>query len=158
MLIRAGGACFIVAISSTSALFFLRVRAVYRNSTIITVIFGALWFMLLGLSFIFPIAADAEHIGTTKRCINTLIPRYSSTPIIFNAVFDTLVFLTISLRIMSFTVVGNTLLARMRSFLQGHGLPVISKGLLQDGQLYYLFVTISLDLISTFTYGSLRAA
>ena len=41
-----------IAISSTSLLFFFRVRAIYDNSRAVTVIFGFLWLSLSGLSIL----------------------------------------------------------------------------------------------------------
>ena len=152
-LVHAIGSSYVVAVPSTSALFYFRLKAVYCNNKIATIFFGSLWFSLFGLSFLIPLSgAKGVHIGTTRRCINTEIPKYASTPLIFNAIFDTLVFFAISLRIMSFTIVGNTFRARMKSFFQGAGLPSISKSLLQDGQLYYLFVTNPTCCLH-FTYG-----
>lgn len=79
-----------------------------------------------------------QHIGTTQRCINTAVRGYASAPIVLNAVNDTLIFLAISFKIMSFSLVGTTWQARTRSFVEGKGLPGLSKALLQGGQLYYL--------------------
>lgn len=78
------------------------------------------------------------HIGPTRRCINTAVRQYGSTPIILNAINDTLIFLAISFRIVANTFLGETWGARARSFVKGDGLPRVSKGLLQGGQLYYL--------------------
>jgi|SRR5882762_6408241 len=46
------GAFVALAISSTSLLFFYRVRAVYSNSCIITSFFGFLWVATSGLSIL----------------------------------------------------------------------------------------------------------
>jgi hypothetical protein len=56
-----------------------------------------------------------------------------------HAIYDTLVFLAISFRILSYTVVGDTFEARVKSFFRGTGLPNLSRSILQGGQLYYLF-------------------
>jgi hypothetical protein len=134
------GGCFVVAVPSTSALFFFRVRGVYGNSKIITAIFGFLLFALFGLSFLVPIAIRGETIGPTKRCIDPQVHVYASAPVVLNAVIDTLVFVAISCRIVCTSLVGNTFGARVRSFFLGDGLFNLSKSLLQGGQLYYLFV------------------
>jgi hypothetical protein len=119
-------------------MFFFRVKAVYGNNTIISFFFGFLVFALFAISFILPAVAGAIHIGTTQRCINTPTPNYISAPIILNAVIDTLVFVAISFRIMSFSCVGETFSARAVSFIRGDGIPAFSKSVLQGGQLYYL--------------------
>jgi len=142
------GGFYVIAIPSTSLLFFFRVRAVYSNSPYITWFFGLVWISLLGLSVCVPLSIDGGHIGPTKRCINTVVRSYGSTPIILNAIYDTLVFLTISFRIVSFTFVGETKGAQIKSFFFGDGLPRMSKGLLQGGQLYY-FATIGLSIVTS---------
>jgi hypothetical protein len=129
---------FILGISSTSALFFLRVRAVYCNKRMITVFFGLLWLMMCGLCFIVPFGTKAMHIGPTQFCIIIRVEHYVVIPLLVQIVYDTLVFLAISLRILSFSFMGDTFGARMRSFLRGDGLPSLSKSLLYGGQLYYL--------------------
>jgi hypothetical protein len=126
-------------ISSAAALFFLRVRAVYYNSKIITIFFGVLWLSLFGLCFLLPLNASAGQIGTTQMCIITRITPYVSIPILMHAAFDTLVFFAISFRIMSFSIVGDTFSARMMSF-RGDGLSSLPRSLLFGGQAYYVFV------------------
>jgi hypothetical protein len=137
------GACFVIAVPSTYALFFFRVKAVYCNNKIITIFFGSLLVALFGLAFLVPLGAKGAHIGTTKRCILTSVRSYVSAPVIFNAISDTLVFIAISVRIMSYSIAGDTPGTRIRSFFRGDGLPSLSRSLLQSGQLYYLFVTNS---------------
>jgi len=137
---------FVIAMPATSLLFFYRVRAVWGNSKIITAFFGVLWLGNLGTSVLVPLAVTGAHIGTTQRCINTAVRSYASTPIVLNAINDTLIFLAISCRIVAFTVVGETRSAQIKSFVSGNGLPRISKGLLQGGQLYY-FATIGLSIV-----------
>jgi hypothetical protein len=135
------GCFFVLGMPSTSALFFFRIRAVYRQNKIITGFFGLLLFALFGLSFLGPFTGKGKHIGTTQRCINTKAEPFGSVPILLNSIMDTLIFIVISFRIVSYSLVGDTFSARMRSFLRGDGLPNLSRSILQGGQLYYLFVT-----------------
>ena len=44
------GMCSTVTGASTSLLFLLRVRAVYLKDTCVTIIFGALWFIVLAMN------------------------------------------------------------------------------------------------------------
>ena len=131
----------VIAMSSSSALFFFRVKAVYSDNRLITVFFGFLWFTLFGLSFIIPSAVKGTHIGTTQWCIITSVAPYGSAPIVLNTVNDTLVFIAISVRLVSSSSASDSFGARMKSFWLGHGLPGLSRGLLRGGQLYYLSVT-----------------
>jgi hypothetical protein len=140
------GCFFVIGVPSTSALFFFRVKAVYYWNKFITMFFGALLFALFGLSVLMPFTASGEHIGTTQICITTKIEHFGALPLFLNSLMDTLVFIAISLRIISYSLVGGTFNARMRSFFQGAGLPSLSKSILQGGQLYYLFVTRDFSL------------
>jgi FtsH-binding integral membrane protein len=135
------GASFVIAVPSTSALFFFRVKAVYHNNVIITAVFG---FLLLGqfaISFMIPVVARATHIATTQRCINAQDPSWITTPVLLSCINDSLVFIAISLRITSSSITGDTLRERMWGFFRGAGLPYLSKSLLKGGQLYYWSVT-----------------
>ncbi|KIM78349.1 hypothetical protein PILCRDRAFT_75720, partial [Piloderma croceum F 1598] len=140
------GSFFALGLSSTSLLFLSRVRAVYDNSKIITAFFGSMWVATLGLSTIIPLSIDGEHIGLTNQCIKTDVRSFSSVPIIFNAVYDTLIFLAITFRIISYAIIKDSQSARARSFFRGDGLPRMSKALLQSGQIYY-FATIWLNIV-----------
>jgi hypothetical protein len=132
----------VVALPSSSALFFFRVKAVYCNNRIITVVFAVLWFALVGLSFTIPSSVKGRHIGTTQACIITYVAPVASAPIVLDAIFDTLVFIAISVRLISFSFVNDTFGGRMKSFWRGDGLPALSRSLLQGGQFYYLLVII----------------
>ena len=72
--------------------------------------------------------------------MNTAARPFGIAPIMLNAVNDTLIFVAITYRILSHSVVGNNWSARARSFFEANGLPRMSKALLQGGQLYYLCV------------------
>jgi hypothetical protein len=137
------GGGLIVDVSSTSALFFFRVKAVYCNNRIITVFFGLLWFALFGLCFAIPFGVKVELIG--QICIITRVEHYALISLIVHVIFDTLVFLAIPLRLLSFSIMGDTFGARMRSFFRGDGLPGLSRSLLYGGQLYYLLVISPYD-------------
>jgi len=141
-LIYISASFYIIAMPSTSALFFFRVRAVYSNNKIITAVFGFLLLVLFGSSLLTPTFIRGAHIGTTQRCMDISVKEYTPVPFILNAVYDTLVFIAISLRIVSHSLAGDTFGAYMRSFLRGDGLPVLSKSVMQGGQLYYSFVTV----------------
>jgi hypothetical protein len=138
------GGCYVVALPSSSAMFFFRVKAVYCDNRVIIVFFGFLWFALFGLSFIIPSAVKGAHIGTTQRCIITFVAPYTTAPVILNAINDTLIFIAISVRLVSLTSTSDSFSARIKSFWLGDGLPALSRSLLQGGQLHYLSVKSSL--------------
>jgi hypothetical protein len=72
----------------------------------------------------------------------TSVAPYGSAPIVLNAVNDTIIFIAISVRLVSFTSTSDSFVARIKSFWLGDSLPDLSRALLRGGQLYYLFVTI----------------
>jgi hypothetical protein len=144
----ASGFFVALGLPSTSALFFFRVKAVYYGNKFTTGFFGLLLFALFVLSFAGSFAERSKHIGTTQRCIITTCERFGRVPILLNSIMDTLVFIAISFRIVSYSLIGDTFGARMRSFFRGDGLPRVSKNILQGGQLYYLFVTRAFFLSS----------
>jgi len=51
---------YILSLSSTSLLFFSRVRAVYGNSKIITIFFGLMWASTVGMSTLILVSVDTE--------------------------------------------------------------------------------------------------
>jgi hypothetical protein len=131
------GGCFIIALPSTSALFFFRVKAVYCGNRTIMAFFGFLLFALFGTSFLIPFSPTAAHVGPTLRCVVIEQKRYGAIPSVINFTLDTLVFFAISFRIISCSIENHSFQALLRSFFRGDGLFSLSRSLLQSGQLYY---------------------
>jgi len=142
------GIFFEIAVPATSLLFFFRVKAVYNQSRIITAFFGFIWLAIAGLSILIMLGITGDRIPYTQRCTEGLAHTYTTVPIILTAVNDTLVFLAISYRLVSLSMVNSTWSSRARSFIGGDGLHHLSKALLQSGQAYY-FVTIGVAIISS---------
>ncbi|KIM89283.1 hypothetical protein PILCRDRAFT_813213 [Piloderma croceum F 1598] len=143
------GIFFAIGGSATSLLFFLRVRAVYSRSRIITAFFGILWLGIAGTSILIMLGITGrDHIPYTRRCMVGPPHKYVTVPIVLTAVNDTLVFLAISYRMVFSAMVSCTWGARARLFFTGEGLHQLSKALLQSGQVYYC-VTIGVAIIST---------
>jgi hypothetical protein len=131
-------------VPSTCALFFFRVKAVYCNDRTVAVLFGIFWFAVLAVCFLAPPSVKATHIGRTQMCVVTKILPYGSLPVGLSTFFNTFVFIAISLRIVSYSIVGDTFAARVKSFIRGDGLPSFSRSLLRCGQCYYSSVAFSL--------------
>ncbi|KZP22070.1 hypothetical protein FIBSPDRAFT_1043780 [Athelia psychrophila] len=131
-----------VALASTSFLFFLRVRAVYRQSRTITILFGALWVVTAsaGIGFGALEVRGAELAPYTAYCTNTTI-KYNSIPVMITFLHDTMVFLAISYRLAADAVTAGDWRSRVLSVVTGKGLFSLSRSLMKGGQLYYL-VTI----------------
>ncbi|CAL1707957.1 unnamed protein product [Somion occarium] len=105
----------------------------------------ALNFLLLGESFGF----QSDHIGPTRYCIVSNVTKFSSIGFISVAIFDTSVFVAISIHMISFSM-ETTWRGRLKLFLSGHGMGHVSRALLQTGQMYYL-VTVWVNVVVLIT-------
>jgi hypothetical protein len=115
---------------------------VYSNNQFIVAFFALLWLADLGALIIVPFSASSTHIGPTKACIPIHVKfRWYVISAILHSAYDALVFVAISFRIVSHSMIGNDFGARMKSLVLGDGLPRLSKIVLQGGQMFYLFVT-----------------
>jgi hypothetical protein len=90
---------------------------------------------------------SVEHIPYTRRCTEGVAHSYTFVPIIVTAVNDTLVYVAISYRLATISMVSGTWRARAKSFFTGNGLHSLSKALLESGQVYYLSVAYSVALL-----------
>ena len=124
-----------VALPLNSLLFFLRVQAVFRRSSLIVAVFSILWLSTLG-AFTQPFGSMAVRIPG-DICVTININKLSSVGFITVALFDTIVFITISIRLVCYGF-ANSFRSRFRSFLNGYEMGRISRAILQTGQLYYL--------------------
>jgi len=148
--IYAIGCCFIVATPSTSALFYFRVKAVYGNNKTISAFFGVLLSMMFATSLLIPFSPKVTHVGPTQRCI-VIGEKYAVIPAVMNFTLDTLVFIAISLRIVSHSIEDNSFRATLSSFFRGDGLFRLPRSLLQGGQLHY-FSTFGLNIVVIVLY------
>jgi hypothetical protein len=128
------GWCFVVAVPSTSFLFFLRVRAIFFKRRIIVGFFALLWLITLATSFMVPFGLTGTHIATTQYCINFSVKPYVGAGTIANMTHGTLVFLAISWKLLSL----NEESSRVKAFVKGEGISRLSSAILVSGQLYYL--------------------
>ncbi|KZP18407.1 hypothetical protein FIBSPDRAFT_792065 [Athelia psychrophila] len=120
-------------------IFFLRVRAVYFNSKLVTAFVGVGSFVMVCARMTIGLWVQSSPLGQTGYCTVTSI---GSLPIIslwLNVVYDTCIFILTSVRLTSYSA---TTTAPGRLYhIRGYGLPHTMRTLLQDGQLYY-FITI----------------
>jgi len=146
----------IVTVPAISLLFLLRVIAIYLHHRIVIAFFGICWLGLL-VSCVIDSAtmfSNFLHLPETKNC--SLTGRSTDAwAYTASAIFDTLIFLAISWRLASTSVIGSSWRDRLRSFVRGEGLLGLSKVLLRGGQSYYI-MTIGLNVataMSTFIPG-----
>ncbi|KZP16251.1 hypothetical protein FIBSPDRAFT_866092 [Athelia psychrophila] len=133
-----------VAITSTSFLFFLRVRAVYLRSRTITILFGALWVVTstVGISFSTLAALGIERVPYNTYCNTTSNGNPILVTILMPFVHDTMVFLAISYRLAADAGPAADWRSRVSSIVTGKGLFGLSRSLMKGGQLYYLVITV----------------
>ncbi|KAF7968180.1 hypothetical protein HWV62_31692 [Athelia sp. TMB] len=145
-------------------LFLLRVRAVYEGSKLITLGFGLWWMAVIGTTFLYSFGVRAEHQPHSSMCMISSAKSWSTASLWVNAVYDTCIFVAISVRIVSFAIHtppmnahhhrSNSMSKRTevegnwRAFAWGNGLPRVCRELLRGGQLFY-FVTIGFTLLGS---------
>ncbi|KAJ3505279.1 hypothetical protein NLJ89_g7503 [Agrocybe chaxingu] len=133
------------AVSTTSLLFLIRLRAIFDGHPLIRIVFSGLWLVVLAACLTPGLGLINDNIGTTKYCVQTTVEPYVGAATIVPLINDTLVFLAISWKLMGIAYdtayplrSASGLRFRVRAFFRGDYLPAFSRGLLQDGQVYYL--------------------
>jgi hypothetical protein len=116
----------------TSTLFLLRILAIFHGQRVVIGLFALLWLAVVGSATIVPLSVHGIHIGTSSYCAPIDIRARTGAYGVMVMVDRLFVFVFIS---WSLTKRHNS---RLKAFIQGHGLPSISKLLLFGGQLYYL--------------------
>ena len=97
--------------------------------------FTLLWLSTL-TSTVAPWGYKGSNIGPTQYCIPEGTAKYNGVSFVLLTVFDTTVFIAITLRVMSVSML-DTWTSRRIAFVQGRGLGRLTGALLQTGQLYY---------------------
>ncbi|CAL1702835.1 unnamed protein product [Somion occarium] len=134
-----------LALPCNSFLFLLRIKAVFYRSRIIVGIFCFLWLSTL-CAFSAPFSIDARNVGSSIFLCTSEVNDLGVLGFLAVAIFDTLVFLAISIRIMTYCL-ADTWKGRIRTFFRGEGMGYVSKTLLQTGQLYYM-MSVSVNLLA----------
>jgi hypothetical protein len=125
--------CMVPLSATTSYLFLLRIRAVYRGQRVIIGFFTILWVMVCGSAVVVPLSDHSAHIRTSRYCVPTNVKPLGG---VYGAVEMTdrlLIFVFISWKL---TRAHHN--ARFKAFFEGRGQSIISRVLLTSGQLYYL--------------------
>ena len=130
---------FAIAIPSTTLLFLFRVRAVYLGNKYVVGAFAIMWLGVLGVSITATQHVKAIRIGPTNYClsVNHRTPAISAAAII-PLINDVLSFCAVTWRLAQNAQVDPTFRTGFKVMIFGHYLPVFSKALLQDGQIYFL--------------------
>jgi hypothetical protein len=102
--------------------------------------FFVLWLGLLACTILIPVGILGGTIGPTKYCVDADVPNSAYAAIIAPLVHDTLVFIAISWRLIQNAHMEAGFKGGVQVALFGKSLPAFSRGLLLDGQRYYLWV------------------
>jgi hypothetical protein len=131
-----------LSIGATGLLFFLRLRAIYNRDRLVVAVFFILWLGLLASAILLPVGFKGGAIENTPYCTYVSVSRVAFYSRLGPLVFDTLVFVAISWRL---SRIGNLDKTGLRAgkktitkMVLGTDLPTFTRGLLIDGQIYYL--------------------
>lgn len=138
-----------VSLGCSALLFFFRVSAIYDRNRLVVAFFFVLWLGLLACTLFIPIGVLGTTIGGTKYCQDADVPSSAYAAIIAPLVHDTLVFIAISWRLTRNAHIDSDsgkLSEGFKVAIFGKYLPQFTRGLLLDGQRYYLCVKASTPL------------
>ncbi|KAJ6461051.1 hypothetical protein C8R45DRAFT_1220943 [Mycena sanguinolenta] len=138
--------CAVLSQTFTAMLFYSRVTAVWHPNKIVYVVFFILLLAIPSASMTAPLGVRAAHIGPTMQCITTSVPANVEVSAIIPLINDTAIFFAITYRLLSNTIVADSLWGRLRLFFRGEGLFALSGALLQSGQHFYL-VAVAAHLV-----------
>ncbi|KAF9553159.1 hypothetical protein CPC08DRAFT_714025 [Agrocybe pediades] len=142
---------FPIIMSSTSLLFFYRIRALYIGNNYVVGLFFALWLCVVASSITPIFAVSGANIGQTKYCQINRLERFVAASVIVPFVNDTLVFVATSWKLMRHSHAETSIKNGIRVMILGRYLPAFSKAMLQDGQAYYLsLITVNLSSITLY--------
>jgi len=100
--------------------------------------FSIMWLAVLGGSLTASQGVTATSIGTTNYCTNEAVKDYVALSGFIPFMNDTLIFFAITWRLMRTSYADQSVMNDFKTALFGKHLPAFSRGLLQDGQAYYL--------------------
>lgn len=135
-------ALFHIAFSSTAFLFVLRVRAIFSHNKYVVTFCFILWLSVLATSATVATVRGSSPLGPTPFCYPKPTKSYISSSPITLAISDTFVFLAISWHLLANSWFCIERRPSLKDIVLGKYLPAFSRALLQDGQVYYLWVIL----------------
>ena len=138
------------ALPLNSFLFLIRVMAVFHDARPIQVTFAFVWLAIVAGAFVQPFCVDFAAVGISVGCMATVVKPYCTSGIVVVMVHDTLVVLAISSRLLVYSL-ADSWSDRFKVFFSGRGMPHLSRLLMQTGQLYYAWVSVSFTCSNIFT-------
>ncbi|KAF9241309.1 hypothetical protein BU15DRAFT_60936 [Melanogaster broomeanus] len=130
---------WVVTTAASSYLFLKRVHAVFLLDRIVCHLFTFLWLAAFGASLVVLPGAllDYYEIANTKHCINHRIKDYVAVAFLGPVIFDALVFLAITYKILMSHRASTP--RTWKTFWCGEALPRFSRAVLHGGQQYYMY-------------------
>lgn len=92
------------AIALNGLLFLFRIRAIFNDAKSVVLFFACQWVAVLECSLAEPFGVKAAYIGEVESCIDVFIAKFVSLGPIASWIYDTLVFIAISSKLMSFSL------------------------------------------------------
>ncbi|THU97701.1 hypothetical protein K435DRAFT_857378 [Dendrothele bispora CBS 962.96] len=164
----------LISVSSTTLLFFLRLKALYEHKQTVIRMFFCLWLVTVGCSVAMFWSGEIAHFSDpvtqdpicTYRTFNSNVGFFSLIAVFVN---DTCVFIAVSYRLYlnsyfemaradrenacsDFTLHLTKTVSKTQEFISGRHLPAFSKALLRNGQVYYLISLCASLVTSLFLY------
>ncbi|KDR70210.1 hypothetical protein GALMADRAFT_103363 [Galerina marginata CBS 339.88] len=131
-------------ISSTTCFFYLRVSSIYNKSIFIVTFFGILWLATVAMSSLFFKIFSAAHVGPTQFCLESVNQKFLAPPAIVFLTNDTLIYAAITYRIYQMFLERDASLSeKVKLVVFGKSLPLLSKVILLDSQLYFLLIVLT---------------
>ncbi|KZP21461.1 hypothetical protein FIBSPDRAFT_1044183 [Athelia psychrophila] len=139
------GVMYMTGSAAKAYLFLLRVRAIYDNSKLVTLLSGVGWLAMVCARMSVSFSLGTSHLKQTGHCTITDMGSSTIFSLWLNLAYDTCIFLSVSVRLASYTKLAGT--PWISSFVGGHGLPHTMRHLLWDGQMYFS-ITILFTLLA----------
>ncbi|KAF8158067.1 hypothetical protein B0H34DRAFT_440096 [Crassisporium funariophilum] len=129
----------VVAVSFTSLLFFLRLRAIFQENPNVVRFFFVQWLAVVSCCILVFHSIVGRTIGPTNYCL-VVIDSQSLAALSVGAtlVNDTLIFLAITYKLGTVNSGWAAEDLKLRTRISGKSLPAFSRALLQGSQVYYL--------------------
>ncbi|KIK53024.1 hypothetical protein GYMLUDRAFT_1027081 [Collybiopsis luxurians FD-317 M1] len=144
-----------IGISGSCLLFFFRARAVYNGHNNVNICFTILWVTVFSTCLLIPFGTISENIGPTLYCTITKIKPFAGIAVIVPAVYDTVIFLAVSYKLMSHSFADPQ---GLQERIWGKNLPAYSRAVFRDGQRYYLMTVLGNMAMISLMYAPINPA
>jgi len=135
---QAQSALALISVSTTSFTILLRVRSVFQRDAYMTGIFLLLWMLLTGALSTFILGTSAVDNSQEKGCLLNSVATYVSASFVGPLVYTSFAYILVSAKLVSDVKVDLSHKHGIGYLVFGELMPVLSKGLLEHGQGYYL--------------------